>query len=244
MTRLVIDIGNSRIKWALADGGVLTASSQGFPHEDVEPVVSAWAALPEPPDEVYWAGVIDHPVVGHLIAWIDHYWQVPVTRVRTPAEGGGIRIAYPDPTQLGTDRWLAMVGAGAYGLLPACIVDCGSAITLDAVDAKGQHHGGLILPGLAAQQAGLAAVAPALPAADLEPAAPLLATNTEDAVAAGQLQGSAAAIEQLATRLASATGQVLPLVLTGGDAKRIHRYLRAPAALKPDLVLAGLASVD
>ena len=165
-------------------------------------------------------------------------------RVQTPAEGGGIRIAYPDPGQLGTDRWLVMVAARAQGLLPACIIDCGSAITLDVVDEAGLHRGGMILPGLAAQQAGLSQIAPALPEADLNQSAPLLARNTADAVAAGLLQGTAAAVEGLCARFTAETGLDLPTLLTGGDAAHIQPHLQRRATVVADLVLAGLASLD
>ena len=244
MSTLVIDIGNSRVKWALADRNTLITAAVAVTHNDVDQLFASWQALSPVPTDIRLVSVIERAVVAEISVWAEQNWGLPINRVRTPAEGGGIQIAYPDPDQLGTDRWLAMVGTRAKGLLPACIVDCGSAMTMDVVDDSGRHHGGMILPGLAAQQGGLAQIAPALPAADLQQPAPLLARNTADAVAAGQLQGTAAAIEGLLARFATDTGLDLPLILTGGDAERIQDYLQLPAPLLPELVLHGLAVLD
>ena len=244
MTALVIDIGNTRVKWALADRNGLSQPSGAVGHEDVERLFAAWQSLPEAPDQLRLVSVIDRPLVSQIEDWAAQQWGVKTERVQTPAEGGGIRIAYPEPGQLGTDRWLAMVAAHAQGLLPACIIDCGSAITLDVVDEAGLHRGGMILPGLAAQQAGLSQIAPALPEADLNQPAPLLARNTADAVAAGLLQGTAAAIEGLCARFTAETGLDLPTLLTGGDAALLARYLDLDCCLHPELVLEGLLALD
>ncbi len=240
----LIDIGNSRIKWALAQAGRLVTKPKAIRHDAVADLFNHWEALPAAPDAVRLVSVIDQPVVQAIEAWAQQQWGVAPQRLRTPAQGGGITIAYHDPSQLGTDRWLAMVGARVQELLPCCLVDSGSAITLDAVTADGQHRGGLILPGFAAQQAGLAQIAPALTAPDFDAAAPLLAFNTADAVTAGLMQGTAAAIEQLAARMSADIGMPLPVVLTGGDAARLNAYLQKPATVANDLVLAGLASLD
>jgi type III pantothenate kinase len=244
MTALVMDIGNSRVKWALADGNRLRLPSEAIGHEDIERLFAAWQALPAAPGQVRLVSVIDRPLVSEIEDWVAQHWGINIQRVRTPAEGGGIRIAYPEPGQLGTDRWLAMVAAREKSLLPACIIDCGSAITLDMVDEAGLHRGGMILPGVAAQQAGLSQIAPALPQANPNQPAPLLACNTAHAVAAGLLQGTAAAIEGLHARFAAETGLDLPMLLTGGDAAHIEPYLQRQATVLPDLVLAGLASLD
>jgi type III pantothenate kinase len=175
--------------------------------------------------------------------WVADHWGLAPQWLQTPALGGGIRVAYDDSAQLGTDRWLAMVGARAANCLPACIVDCGSAITLDVVDSQGRHQGGLILPGLSAQQAGLAEIAPGLPAVELTTRAPFLTDNTHDAVASGYLHGTAMALQGLIRRAMAASPERLTPLFTGGDATLISRYLDIDVRLRPDLVLEGLAAI-
>lgn len=243
MTRLLIDIGNSRLKWAFAQGEHLLAPAQALPLAESGKVFDAWQALPGlPPTQVRMVSVIDRPVVDDIEQWVKSQWGVVVERVTT-ANNKRISVAYEQPEQLGADRWLAMIGAQSRGLLPACIIDCGSAITIDAVDLNGRHYGGLILPGLAAQKAGLAQIAPALPAPDFDKPAPLLGKNSEDAVVSGHLHATAAAVEGLVERIRKETGLRLPAVLTGGDAATLSPYFSQTPPVLPDLVLEGLAAM-
>jgi len=243
MSDLVVDIGNSRIKWALAASGRVIGSGRAVAHDNLELLFAEWSRLSAPPQRVRLANVTQAPVAQAITDWVVATWQAPVETTATPAMGGGITIAYPDPTQLGTDRWLAMVGARAAGYLPACIVDCGSAITLDVVDGQGHHQGGLILPGLAAQQAGIAQVAPALPPVELGAGTPLLTHNTADALASGYLHGTAAAVQGLIRRCLAESSEPLTPVLTGGDAQLMARYLDMDVRLRPDVILEGLATL-
>ncbi|PWG62720.1 type III pantothenate kinase [Spiribacter halobius] len=239
MTTLVIDIGNSRIKWAIADRGHLLAPGEACPHSAIDALHGHWARLP-PPTAVRYVTTAPGPISARVTELSQTLWGITPRRVRTPKEGAGIRIAYPDPGQLGTDRWLAMAGAAARGLLPACIVDCGSAITVDAVNPHGHHLGGVILAGLATQQLGLAQRTPGLPPIDVEGELTHLATDTRTGLRSGLVLGTAASVEGLYNRLQAATELDLRLVLTGGDAETLRPHL--PASLHaPDLVLEGLA---
>ena len=243
MKDLVVDIGNSRVKWALAEHGRVIGSGRAVTHDGLELLFAEWSRLTAPPRCVRLVNVTHTPVGQAITDWVDATWRATVQATATPAAGGGITIAYPDPAQLGTDRWLAMVGARVAGDLPACVIDCGSAITLDVVDREGHHQGGLILPGLTAQQAGIAKIAPALPPVELGPATPLLTQSTAEALASGYLHGTASAIQGLARRCSVESAEPLTPVLTGGDAPLIARYLDMDARLRPDLVLEGLAAL-
>lgn len=241
MTDLLIDIGNSRIKWAVAEAGALRGASRAVAHDAMDTLWAEWSRLAAPPARIRMTDVA-RPVIGERLAeWMNATWDAAPESIRTPRIGGGVTVAYPQPEQLGTDRWLGMVGARAAGYAPACIVDCGSAITVDVVDASGRHQGGLILAGLAAQQAGMAQTAPGLPAVTLPTRAALLATNTPDALISGYLQGTASAVQGIVRASIQQTGERLTPVLTGGDAPLIARYLDIDVRLRPDLVLEGLA---
>lgn len=245
MRRLLIDIGNSRIKWVFTDGSEFHGLVQALPIAQTSKLFARWHADGDPrPAQVRLVSVTDHPAVASIMAWIKRHWGLDAERVATLSKSNGITVAYAKPEQLGADRWLAMIGAHARGLLPACVIDCGSAITIDAVDQAGQHYGGLILPGVAAQQLGLAQLAPGLPSPNLENVAPLLAKNPPDAVLSGFLNGTAAALQGLIERIGKQTGLPLKPVLTGGDSQRLNAYFSDAAPVYPDLVLEGLAALE
>ena len=243
MSTLLVDIGNSRIKWALARGGRVIGAARAVAHEQLDLLFTEWARLPHRPTEVRLVNVQPGAVGAQLSDWLQANWQQAPDIVATPAVGGGITVAYPQPARLGADRWLAMVGARAAGYLPACIVDCGSAITVDVINGDGTHRGGMILAGLGAQQAGLSAVAPALPAVELAPGAPFLASNTPDALASGHLHATALGLQAVLRRCFAESAERLTPVFTGGDAPLIARYLELDVRLRPDLVLEGLAAL-
>ena len=246
MTELLIDIGNSRIKWALATDGELIGPGQALAHTDYQALFTAWVALEPAPQAVRCVSVAADSRLKAIDAWVAEHWGIALDRVRTPAAASqaGLTLAYPQPEQLGADRWLAMRGAQHRGQLPAIIIDAGSAITVDQVDGQGQHYGGLILAGLAAQHAGLQTMTPRLPSlisgAMNEPP-PLLATNTADALASGAINGTAAALDQLVTRLAGESVPIPKILMTGGDAPTLAAAMHTPTKHYPDLVLEGLA---
>jgi len=243
VTELLIDVGNTRIKWARSRNGQIIGSARATPADNVDALFDEWRGLQTPPDTARVVSVAAATVARGLSDWLNAEWGIDPDRVETPAIGGGIRVAYPQPSQLGTDRWLAMVGARAAGYLPACVVDCGTAITVDEVGADGIHQGGVIMAGLGAQRAGLAQVAPGLPSVEWSTRAPHLATDTEQALVSGHLHGTALAIQGVVRRCMLGSDARLTPVLTGGDAPLIARYLDMDVCLRPDLVLEGLAQL-
>lgn len=147
---------------------------------------------------------------------------------------------YPDPKTLGADRWVAALAAHrVFG--DAIVVDCGTALTVDAVTAAGVFLGGCIAPGLRTMGAGLAARAPALPPLAPEAVPVLPAVTSPDAVNAGTILGFCGMVERLIDDLRAATGlRSARCALTGGEAPVFARHGRALAELMPDLVHQGL----
>ncbi|RZU99718.1 type III pantothenate kinase [Spiribacter vilamensis] len=243
MTDLLIDIGNSRIKWAISADGQLRGPGRAAAHNALEGLFAEWLQLTERPSRVRMVNVAKASVVNRITAWLQVHWELAPELVHTPSDGDVIHVAYSQPHRLGADRWLAMLGARAAGCLPACVVDCGTAITVDVVDSAARHQGGLILPGFPAQQAGLARLAPGLPSIQLPTRTPFLATDTAGALASGHIFGTAAAVQGVIRRCLAGSSERLTPVLTGGDAPVIARYLELDVRLRPDLVLEGLASL-
>jgi len=160
--------------------------------------------------------------------------------VTTAAEDLGLVNSYEEPQRMGVDRWLAMAGARGQGEGPFCVVDAGTAITVDQVDGDGRHLGGWIVPGPALAAGALFTGTARIPQ-ELADAAPSWGCSTAECVAAGMDQ----ALRGLGQRIVAAGmelhGAAIPILGTGGDGERLLQWLGPDAKLAPDLVLEGLA---
>jgi type III pantothenate kinase len=164
---------------------------------------------------------------------------------RAEREGYGVTNSYRRPRRIGVDRWVAMIGARAEFRAALCVVDAGTAVTIDAMDRDGVHLGGMIVPGLAMMADALHANTSEIPPARKSAAASandlqVFANTTEGAVQNGALTAISGAVER-AVRLMRAAGFRPKVVLTGGDASRILKLLDASVLHRPNLVLEGLA---
>jgi type III pantothenate kinase len=198
------------------------------------------------PRRVLAANVAGGAMAGALDGWVKQHWQLPVEYVQAAASGFGVTSAYTEPQHLGVDRWLAIIAAYQRARGPVCMIDCGTALTVDAVDGKGQHLGGLILPGLGMMRDSLLQRAGGI---DYEPenervsddVPTLLANDTQGAVEAGSLYALIAFIERVVVDLERELGQTMQVLLTGGDAPDIEPLLTREPDYSPRLVLEGLA---
>lgn len=243
MSILLIDIGNTNLKWA-------TAGEQGFAYggscpsqaDAIESLFGqAWAGLR--PEAVYVSCVGNPGLARQLETLANSTWGIQVEILATPNQGCGIRNSYSAPAKLGSDRWAAMVAAFDQAGGPVCVVSCGTAITLDVVDATGQHLGGLILPGYALMRRSLHE-GTGLPLIDNRQADTTgqLGRSTEEAIRLG----TGTAVHALVARVlgqqqAELAG--LQLFLTGGDATTLGKQLELSAIIEPHLVLMGLAMI-
>ena len=242
MSAWLFDLGNTRLKCAPLDaGGVGVATAlahDGFEQLDAEALHARLdAALPRHIDVAYVASVAREPLrVGLLDALVRRCTRIELARTLPSLDG--LRIAYAQPSRLGVDRFLAMLGARRRSGGAVLVCGVGTALTLDLVDAAGVHRGGRIAPSPALMREALHARAPHLPEAGGEWVD--WATDTGDALASGCL-GAAAALLREAHAAACATleGDVA-LLLHGGGADALRDAL--PQALDaPGLVLEGLA---
>ncbi|MET0332198.1 MAG: type III pantothenate kinase [Dyella sp.] len=238
--KLLLDLGNTRLKWALRQDASWLAQGAVAWEEDVEAVLAdAWLTLPAA-NAVWAASVVDPAREAQVGAVVDRRgWPTPQW-VRTPAEGCGVRNGYAQPQWLGVDRFLALVAAHAHYRSACVVVGVGTALTLDALDQHGQHLGGLIAPGpRLMQQSVLGATVQVRPAG--EGAITDAADNTADGLYSGCWQASAALIERFVTRMTPRLGGRPLLALGGGDAVPLRVLLEYPSVLLDDGVLQGLA---
>ncbi len=236
---LVIDSGNSRMKWGLhaprgwlAQGVVSNAELGTLAVRD-------WQNLPRPSRAVgvNVAGEAARVRVEGQLA----RWRLPIEWLTARAEAAGVVNRYERPSQLGADRWAALVAARKRGVdsgvfPPACIVvNAGTAITVDAMSSDGVFHGGLILPGLRLMLQSLAEKT-----ASLKVAAGHFRefpTNTADALYSGAIHAICGAIELMRTRLG---GDDVKCYIAGGAAQEIAPYLAPPVEVVDNLVLEGV----
>lgn len=240
---LLADIGNSRIKWAPANaGGLGESAAEAYEDHTLEDLLEArWRPMAPPRAVVYCC--VGASVAGAVLEdWTARVWGVGVTRVRTAASGHGVRCAYEKPEGLGADRWAALVATWHKYHKAACIVDCGTAITLDALSGKGVHLGGVILPGVELMRHALSARTDGIPP-EVSDAAGVFATSTSAGMGAGTLYAAAAGVDRIAAEMRSSLPVDSVTLLTGGDAARLAPLLMLEFVRDPDLVLHGLAVI-
>jgi type III pantothenate kinase len=242
---VLVDIGNTRIKWAtLADGRLVRRG--GAVHRDsLDAAIAAFSAeLPARP-RIIAANVAGDAVAERLRAVVAARPGASLELVATTAERFGVRCAYAEPRRLGVDRWVAVLAAYHAARGAACAIDAGTAVTFDAVDSAGMHLGGLILPnaGLLAaaldrntSNIGRTAAAPAV-ARGLD----LLGRTTDEAVAHAAWLALAAALDRAVATVRRSLGTQPVVYMTGGDADALQGWLETQTELRADLVLEGLA---
>jgi type III pantothenate kinase len=237
--RLLLDLGNTRLKWALEHEGRWLAQGAAAWNDGTALLASDWQALPRP-GAAFGASVVDTAREQAVAAQVQASFGLPVDWLRTPASACGVRNAYAEPGRLGVDRFLAMVAAHAAGVGDCVLVGVGTALTLDALTADGRHLGGLIAPGpRLMQQALLGATAQVRPYSDgvLVDAA----DNTADAVMSGCWHAAAALVERFVARVAPRLGTAPSVRLDGGDAAGLAELLGLPAGIVEHGELRGLA---
>jgi type III pantothenate kinase len=246
LSNLLLDIGNTRLKWALQHGEEFVATGV-FPLDEktLESELATVGAQVAAPAKVVVSNVAGPTIAELLTHWAMQNWGVSAQFILAQRQGYGVINAYTEPHKLGVDRWAALIGARALGTGPMCVVDCGSAITVDALDQHGQHLGGSILPGLGMMRRVLADQAHALEFSTDTPDQPveLFAKTTQQAIMAGATYAAAAFIDRAFQQVEQKLNGKITGLITGGDAERILPLLDKPFRHEPQLVLRGLAVI-
>ncbi len=242
---LLADIGNTRMKWSLWEGGVHTRTG-AVAHEPTLFALNLdaqWRGIAAP-ERVLVSNVVGSKIADALYDWVQKRWQLHTEFARAQKQGHGVTNSYARPDRLGADRWLAMIAARrAIADTAVCVVDCGTAITADVFDAAGQHRGGLIAPGLTAMCGALTRDTAAIGAMQQDASTPeaWLATDTQSGVLAGTRLAAAAFVDRVLTDAQRNLNAPVSGIITGGDAPALLPLLRTPVRHEPYLVLDGLA---
>jgi type III pantothenate kinase len=242
---VLVDVGNTRIKWALLENGRLTARGSAVHRDSLDAAIAALdVALPAKP-RIIASNVAGQSVAERLEALVARRPDASLELVTTSAERFGVRCAYADPSRLGVDRWVAVLAAHHAAQGAACVLNAGTAVTFDAVDAGGSHLGGLIMPGAGLQAAALdrhtSNIGPTALPTTVARGLELLGRSTDAAVGHGAWLALAAGLDRAVATVARALGASPVVYLTGGDADVLHGWLETRVEVRADLVLEGLA---
>lgn len=246
MTVLLVDIGNTRIKWACLARGRLSKSRAA--------VHSAWRAADyarrlfgaDPPERVVVSSVAGVKV-NHALAAAAKRAGAQTHLISVPRRGGGVTVGYVETWRLGVDRFVAAVGAHQlFKGVAVCVVGVGTAMTLDLVGADGRHRGGAIIPApdlmaesLFSQTNGIRRRAQGGAGGGTG----LFGHSTRAGVVQGSRYAAAALIDRAVEEAATLVGRRPLVVLTGGGAGVVRPLVHASCVGVPDLVLRGLAEL-
>ena len=246
MTVLLVDAGNTRIKWARLSGGQLSPSHAAA-HGRWEAaqyarrlIGASGGAL-----ERILVSSVAGPEVNAALKAAARRFKVRIGFVRVPVRGGGVTVGYLEPWRLGVDRYVSLVGAHhLFPALPMCVVSIGTAMTVDLLNGEGRHLGGAIVPGpalmveaLLTQTYGIRRRAQGGPRHASGP----FGRSTRDAIQEGARYAAAAAIGRLIEEAVPRVQRPPLIVLTGGGVAPVRALLTYPAVTVPDLVLRGLS---
>jgi type III pantothenate kinase len=249
MTFLAIDVGNTRLKWALYSapkpGAGLLGHGAVFLEAIDDLAETAWRGLAAP------ASMLGSIVAGEGIrrrteAQLE-VWDVEPRWVVSSAAAGGVTNGYDHPNRLGVDRWVALIGArqrilGRGPPKPVLVVMVGTAVTVDALDTSGRFLGGLILPGfglmLRALEMGTAGLkAPTGEAVDFP-------TNTSDALMSGGADAIAGAVDRMHKKLEKRCGEKPALMMSGGAAVKLASITDLHVEMVETLIFDGLLQLQ
>lgn len=251
MTFLAIDVGNTRLKWALYESASAHARvlAQGVEFLDhIERLADEqWTGLPAP-SLMLGCVVAGDAVKRRVQEQLDQVdgWNVEPHWVVASQQEAGVRNGYDHPSRLGADRWVAMIGARAHVLAqgparPLVVVMIGTAVTVDAVDTEGNFLGGLILPGhgimLRALETGTAGLH--VPTGDVQE----FPTNTSDALTSGGTYAIAGAVERMYQHLLRNTGAEPVCIMAGGAGWKMMPSMTRPFELIEGLIFDGLTQI-
>jgi type III pantothenate kinase len=241
---LLIDIGNTFVKWGryrAAAAGAAAGNCLDSGHlllAEVPELAPAWRRL-RAPAHIVISNVAGTRVRASMLRVLEIWPDAPAPRwLVSQAEQCGVKNGYRNPAQLGSDRWAAMIGARALvDGRPVLVVVCGTATTIDFVDAAGTFAGGVIMPGVGLMIRSLHEGTAALPDADGQFAEN--PTQTVDAIVSGCQHAQAGAIERLFS-LHRRNHPEVTCLLSGGAAKALAPRMSIPYQLHENLVLEGL----
>jgi type III pantothenate kinase len=239
---LLVDSGNSRLKWAYSENGQLSGHGSAPHGKDIpEAAQQAWRQRPVPA-RVIAANVAGDAYARRLDEWVQTQWHLQVEYLQVDARQGGVEPAYAEPGRLGVDRWLALVAAHRISAADVAVIDAGTALTLDVVTATGRHEGGIIIPGLGLMMDTLLQTSSGIQSGMQPPggqAGGVLGSDTRSCIEKGALYAVTGAVEHTLNKF----GSDIAVIICGGNAPQVMAELDRECRQIPDLVLQGIRMI-
>lgn len=272
---LLIDAGNSSLKWALyrrhghVDSGnpVVYPSSKDSSRNSllVSQLAVSWQSLvdiEQHPLQILVSNVAGSWVMDAITRWVSDHLEkellvkdanwLTIDNVVAQESAHGVVNAYKQPERLGADRWASLVAARQLISDDCCIIDCGSALTIDVLSRSGEHKGGIISPGWQMMKKSLMTGTDAITSETISgelTEVPLLGRDTREAIEAGIVASCTGAVSHVLQHFQEESGSRLHCVITGGGARKLLPHLSQgnPEVVfqyEPDWVLKGLAIIS
>jgi type III pantothenate kinase len=249
MSFFAIDVGNTRLKWALyaapRPGAAVLAHGAVFLEHIDTLAEREWRQLPVP-GSVLACNVAGDAVRRRVSEQLE-LWDAEPRWVVSSNHAAGISNGYDHPSRLGSDRFVAQIGARHHVLArgparPVLVVMVGTAVTVDAIDTNGHFLGGLILPGhgimLRALETGTAGLH--VPTGEVRE----FPANTSDGLTSGGTYAITGAIERMHRNLSRHCGMQPLVLMTGGAGWKVSSYLEPAHELVESLIFDGLLALQ
>ena len=245
---LLVDIGNSRIKWVCLDESSLDAVGDTIHCQtSIDAFHVIGEALPSDISQVMATNVAGKSHELALVSVCTERWGISPEFVTPDKQEHGISSVYSDPSKLGADRWVALIAAHRLEKGAFAVIDAGTTVTLDMVNANGQHLGGLIMAGPDLVYSALNNETGNIGKINLTPDVSLgleiLGSNTKMAVANGTMLSIASAVDRALSTVSAEIRESPTVYITGGNALILSSWLETRAQYRPNLVLEGLTFI-
>lgn len=234
---LLVDMGNSRIKWASLVGSDRRVG-EPFANRGADTDFATLEAIPRP-QHIAIANSAGEACASIFATWCARVWSMTPRFLRAQENQGSLQNGYTHPEALGVDRWLAMLAARQTVTGAFAVVDCGTAITVDAVGSDGHFLGGVICAGPASTLRALTDAVEHLQAGQIDYQG-VLNVTTASALTSGALIFSSGGIERVLSEFEATLGKEMRVLITGGDSEPIAGLIRRPVEQRPHLVLEGI----
>ena len=248
---LLVDAGNSRLKWAMINEGKRSQQmAQDYSKHNADQLLIEQLSKKQV-SKLIVVSVLGDQFAKKIQGYCRQY-TIELSIIHSQLEAYGIKNSYEEPQRLGGDRFVGMIAAHHLRPDQHCItISCGTAVTIDAITAQGEHLGGLILPGLQ-QFSDRLIKKTALLTSEKTKKISLFANNTADALASGRIFGLVEAINGISSRM---EGKLLKInhlegkqqtmhsvqtIICGGDAETLHPYLSESVQREDDWLMQGL----
>ena len=243
---LLVDAGNSSIKWNVYDAAhkQFQWPPQSFlwRTDDLPGVLNKqWSGLKNI-DAALIANVAGEKVQHTIQEWLQTHWGIQARLICTEPQAFGVRNGYQTHSQLGVDRWLAVLAASQLAVNQnVCVVQCGTAITVDTLTAQGYHKGGLIIPGPQTMKKALLQQTHGVKISENNMGVSPFTDSTSAAVNHGVLMAAVGFIDRAVDAIETELGSEVVKIISGGDAPIVCEHSRHTFMHEPELVLKGLA---